>query len=81
MSEKKAIEAKKLLIIANNMIHEHAQYINGMYADSVEEKAGIMVFKGNYFLDNNAMPSEKTTAVFNIFKYLALTLSKQYTLK
>ncbi len=55
-------------------------YIVGMRADSVEEKEDVLVFKGNYFLDDKGLPTPNTTAVFNMFKYLALHLSKQFTL-
>lgn len=81
MAEKTPISADDLLKIANEMIREHDAYIEGMNTDSVEEKAGVMVFKGEYFLDNNGLPTPKTTAVFNMFKYLAHQLSKQYTIQ
>ncbi len=80
MSDKTPISATELLNIANAMIRDHDAYIEGMNADSVEEKAGVMVFKGEYFLDSNGLPTPKTTAVFNMFKFLAHQLSKQYTL-
>ncbi|CZF79600.1 hypothetical protein GCE9029_01554 [Grimontia celer] len=81
MAEKTPISADDLLKIANEMIREHNAYIEGMNTDSVEEKAGVMVFKGEYFLDDNGLPTPKTTAVFNMFKYLAHQLSKQYTIQ
>ncbi|MGF1769291.1 YciN family protein [Enterovibrio makurazakiensis] len=81
MSEKTPISANELLTIANQMIKEHDAYLEGMLANSVDEKAGVMVFKGEYFLDDNGLPTPKTTAVFNMFKYLAHQLSKQYTLQ
>ncbi|PKF50865.1 YciN family protein [Enterovibrio nigricans] len=80
MSQKAQISAEALLVIANEMIRDHEEYLEGMHASSVEEKAGVMVFKGEYFLDENGLPTPKTTAVFNMFKYLAHQLSKQYTL-
>ncbi len=80
MSDKQAIAKFDLLLIANQLIQEHDSYIDGMRADSVEEKDGVLVFKGNYFLDNNGLPTANTTAVFNMFKYLAHQLSKEFTL-
>lgn len=80
MSEKKQIPAPDLLMIANQIIQDHENYIDGMRADSVEERAGVLVFKGNYFLDDNGLPTAKTTTVFNMFKYLAHHLSKEFTL-
>ncbi|CAM4146394.1 YciN family protein [Vibrio agarivorans] len=81
MSEKKNISKFDLLLIANQIIQEHDDYIKGMRADSVEEKEGVLVFKGEYFLDDNGLPTQNTTAVFNMFKYLAHHLSKEFTLE
>ena len=80
MNEKKAISAFELLLIANQLIQEHDTYFDGMRAISVEEKAGVLIFKGDYFLNDDGLPTEKTTAVFNIFKFLAQKLSKEFTL-
>ena len=80
-SQKEPISPFDLLLIANQVIQEHDDYLEGMRADSVEEKDGVLVFKGNYFLDDNGLPTEKTTAVFNMFKYLAHHLTKEFTLE
>ena len=81
MSENKTISQFDLLLIANQIIQAHDDYIDGMRADSVEEKEGVLIFKGNYFLDESGIPTSNTTAVFNMFKYLALHLSKEFTLE
>ncbi|MBO0212189.1 YciN family protein [Vibrio sp. Vb2880] len=81
MSDKTSISEFDLLLIANQLIQEHENYMDGMRADSVEEKDGVLVFKGNYFLDDKGLPTPKTTAVFNMFKYLAHQLSKEFTLQ
>ncbi|ADT86781.1 MULTISPECIES: YciN family protein [Vibrio] len=81
MSDKTSISEFDLLLIANQLIQEHENYMDGMRADSVEEKDGVLVFKGNYFLDEKGLPTPKTTAVFNMFKYLAHQLSKEFTLQ
>ncbi len=81
MSSKKNISNFDLLLIANQVIQEHDDYIEGMRADSVEEKEGVLIFKGEYFLDDNGLPTPNTTAVFNMFKYLAHHLSKEFTLE
>ncbi|GMM88698.1 YciN family protein [Vibrio fortis] len=78
---KQAITEFDLLLIANQVIQSHADYIEGMRADSVTEKDDVLVFKGEYFLDSNGLPTENTTAVFNMFKYLAHHLSKEFTLQ
>ncbi|EJA3102984.1 YciN family protein [Vibrio vulnificus] len=81
MSDKKSISQFELLLIANHIIQEHDDYIEGMRATSVEEKDDVLVFKGEYFLDQNGLPTTKTTDVFNMFKYLAHHLSKEFTLE
>jgi len=81
MSDKKVVSEFELLLIANQLIQDHDQYFDGLRADSVEEKDDVLVFKGNYFLDDKGLPTEKTTAVFNMFKYLAHQLSKEFTIE
>lgn len=78
---KKVIAEFDLLLIANQIIQSHDDYIEGMRANSVVEKDNVLVFKGEYFLDSNGLPTENTTAVFNMFKYLAHHLSKEFTLE
>ncbi|MEZ8823294.1 YciN family protein [Vibrio amylolyticus] len=80
MSTKKPIAKFELLLIANQVIQDHKDYIEGMRATSVEEKDEVLVFKGEYFLNEDRLPTANTTAVFNMFKYLALHLSKEFTL-
>ncbi|MCF7496243.1 YciN family protein [Vibrio sp. L5-1] len=78
---KKVIAEFDLLLIANQIIQSHDDYIEGMRANSVVEKDDVLIFKGEYFLDSYGMPTENTTAVFNMFKYLAHHLSKEFTLQ
>lgn len=80
MAEKNSITRDELLALANKMILEHEDYIHGMQADTVEQKNGILIFKGEFFFDEKGLPSQKTMAVFNMFKHLAQTLSGQYQL-
>ncbi|MCP3698699.1 DUF2498 family protein [Aliivibrio finisterrensis] len=81
MSDKKSISEADLLLIANQIIQDHENYVEGMRATSVEEKDEVLVFKGEYFLSDQGLPTEKTTAVFNMFKYLAHQLSKEFSVK
>ncbi len=81
MTEKIRMTKDDLLLLANKKMQSHDAYIEGMNVDYVEEKAGVLVFKGDFFLDSKGLPTEKTTMVFNIHKFLALTLSKLYTLE
>jgi hypothetical protein len=80
MTSKKYINQNELLMIANQLIQSHEGFIDGMRATSVEEKDDVLVFKGDYFLDQQGLPTQNTTAVFNMFKYLAHRLSKEFTL-
>ncbi|MGL4830657.1 MAG: YciN family protein [Vibrio sp.] len=81
MSNKKPISEFDLLLIANQIIQDHECYIDGMRATQVDEKDDVLVFKGEYFLTEQGLPTEKTTAVFNMFKYLAHQLSPEFTVK
>ncbi|WP_087019832.1 DUF2498 family protein [Thaumasiovibrio subtropicus] len=81
MSEKKVISNSDLLMIANQIIQDHEQYVEGIRATSVEEKEGVLVFKGDYFLDENGLPTPTTTTVFNLFKLLAHQLSPEFTVE
>ncbi|EOI3463413.1 YciN family protein [Cronobacter dublinensis] len=74
------IDRDSLLTQANKMIREHEDYIVGMEATDVEQKNGVLVFRGEYFMDEQGLPTAKTTAVFNMFKYLAHQLSEKYHL-
>lgn len=69
-----------LLAEANKIIREHEDYMHGMEATGVEQKGDVLVFRGEYFLDKDGIPTPKTTAVFNMFKYLAEVLSEKYHL-
>lgn len=80
MADRQPIQRQALLIMANQMIRDHEDYMDGMHADSVEQKNSILIFKGEFFFDAQGLPSPKTMAVFNMFKYLAQTLSGQYQL-
>ena len=81
MKQTEAIEKADLLIKANEMIAAHEDYFAGLAANDVEQKGEILVFRGDYFLDEHGLPGEKSTVVFNVFKFLAVELSPRYHLK
>ncbi|MCG9724379.1 DUF2498 family protein [Vibrio brasiliensis] len=62
MSEKKVVSQLELLMIANHIIQEHDDYIDGMRADSVEEKDDVLVFKGKARSEKREARSEKREA-------------------
>lgn len=74
------IDRTSILQEANRLIQEHDDYISGIVAEDVCQKNGVLIFSGEYFLDENGLPTAKSTAVFNMFKYLAHTLSEKYHL-
>lgn len=76
-----AINKKQLLEEANQLIKKHEDYINGMFAATVVQKGEILVFGGEYFLDDNGLPTAKSTLAFNMFKYLTHILSEKYHLE
>jgi len=74
------IDSASLLAEANTIIREHEDFIHGMAVISVEQKNGVLIFKGDYFLDEQGLPTPKSTAVFNMFKHLSHVLSEKYQL-
>lgn len=73
--------AEELLKIANDLIKSDYEYMDGMRADSVTQNGEVLVFKGEFFLNNDGIPTAKTNAVFNMFKKITTIMSKQYKLK
>ncbi|KAB8308908.1 MULTISPECIES: YciN family protein [Rahnella] len=76
-----AISREALLAEANKVIREHDEYLSGMAATEVEQKGNVLVFRGEFFMDENGLPTRKTTAVFNMFKHLAHLFSEKYHLE
>lgn len=74
------IDSVSLLAKANTIIRDHEDFIHGMAVNSVEQKNGVLIFKGDYFLDDQGLPTPKSTAVFNMFKHLSHVLSEKYQL-
>ncbi len=78
--ETQPIDKETLLTEANKLIREHEDYLNGMEATDVVQQNGVLIFRGEYFLDEQGLPTPKSTAVFNMFKHLAHVLSEKYHL-
>lgn len=76
-----SITQNELLEKANEIIKKHEDYIHGMFVDTVEQHRGTLVFKGEFFLDENGIPTVKSTAAFNMYKHLSHLLSEKYCLK
>ncbi len=74
------IDRQSLLELANKLIREHEDTLAGIEASDVTQRNGVLVFSGEYYLDEQGLPTAKSTAVFNMFKYLAHELSEKYHL-
>lgn len=81
MNQTQMIDREDLLSLANQLIADHKDYFDGLAATDVEQKGEVLIFRGDYFLDEQGLPGEKSTVVFNVFKFLAVELSPRYTLK
>ncbi|KTS18727.1 MULTISPECIES: DUF2498 family protein [Pantoea] len=79
-AETESISHQALLEIANQLLQQHDEYFAGMEATEVIQQGEVLVFRGPWFLDDEGLPTAKTTAVFNVFKHLAVVLSAQYHL-
>ncbi|MGD8204815.1 DUF2498 family protein [Pantoea sp. FN0305] len=75
-----ALSRGEILEKANALIREHDDYFAGIEASEVEQNGQLLIFRGDYFLDENGLPTVKSTAVFNIFKALTVGLSEKYHL-
>lgn len=75
------ITKDELIEKANDIIQKHDDFIHGMFVDTVEQHRDTLVFKGEFFLDTNGIPTTKSTAAFNMYKHLSHILSEQYHLK
>ncbi|RPH24804.1 DUF2498 family protein [Buttiauxella warmboldiae] len=75
------IDKQSLLVEANKVIRAHEDFMHGMEATDVEQKNGVLVFKGEYFLDEQGLPTGKSTAIFNMFKHLAHVFADKYHLQ
>lgn len=76
----KPIDRQSLLAEANRLIREHEDTLAGIEATDVTQRNGVLIFSGEYYLDDQGLPTPKSTAVFNMFKYLAHELSEKYHL-
>ncbi|MEM6159164.1 DUF2498 family protein [Erwinia sp. P6884] len=81
MNQTQGIDRASLLSEANGMIAEHELAFPGLTATDVEQNGDVLVFRGDYFLDEQGLPTARSTQVFNVFKFLATTLSARYHLE
>lgn len=80
MSQTDPIDRASLLAQANEMIVQHEHYFEGLTVTDVEQNGDLLIFRGDYFLDEQGFPTAKSTQVFNVYKSLAVALSSRYRL-
>ncbi len=74
--ETQPIDRETLLKEANKIIREHEDTLAGIEATGVTQRNGVLVFTGDYFLDEQGLPTAKSTAVFNMFKHWPMCFQK-----
>ncbi|MEH6451523.1 MAG: DUF2498 family protein [Psychromonas sp.] len=79
-NDKQEINSEDLIVIANAQLPEHDDFIEGVKVSSVAEKHGVITFKGESFLDENGLPTAKSTIAFNLYKWLCHHFSNKYKL-
>ncbi len=80
-NKRQPISKEELLKEAIVLMKECNDYVDGVMPTEVKEMNDSLVFSGEYFLQEDGTPSTKTLAVFNVFKFLNMELSKKYYLK
>ena len=68
--ERKPIAKNDLIAIANKIMKECDDYVEGIEVIDVRNSNEAFVFSGEYYLNDDGTPSAKTLAVFNVFKFL-----------
>ena len=58
------IDRQSLLEIANKLIREHEDTLAGIEATDVAQRNCVLVFSVEFYLDEQALPTAKSTAVF-----------------
>lgn len=78
--QQEPIDTADLLALANGLIAGHEAAFDGLEATTVRQKGDLLIFSGDAFLDEQGLPTARSTQVFNVFKFLTVTLSPRYRL-
>ncbi|MBX4276659.1 DUF2498 family protein, partial [Mycobacterium tuberculosis] len=65
---------------ANKLIREHEDTLAGIEATDVVQRNNVLVFSGEFYLDEQGLPTPTTTAEFNTCKNLAHKRSNKHHL-
>ena len=79
-NEKQEINSADIIVLASAQLPEHDDFIEGVKVESVSEQHGVITFKGESFLDDEGLPTAKSTTAFNLYKWLCHHFSNKYTL-
>lgn len=75
------LDAVSLIALANQKLQQHKDYFPAVEVTAIRQQGPLLIFSGPWFADSHGMPTQQSTLVFNLFKYLTLELSSQYCLK
>ncbi|MHA6499050.1 DUF2498 family protein, partial [Escherichia coli] len=64
--ETQPIDRETLLKEANKIIREHEDTLAGIEATGVTQRNGVLVFTGDYFLDEQGLPTAKSLSLIHI---------------
>lgn len=78
--DKQKISSADLIVLANEQLPEHENFIVGVKVEKVAEQSGVITFKGESFLDERGLPTAKSMIAFNLYKWLCHHFSNKYTL-
>ncbi|MFM2480802.1 DUF2498 family protein [Celerinatantimonas sp. YJH-8] len=80
-NEKELISSDELVKLANHALKSHDDYIDGLVVYKAVQTPDAIVFKGENFLDEQGLPTAKSMAAFNLYKWLSYQFSAFYTVE
>lgn len=75
---RKTVSQEEIIRMANEMIKKDWEYMDGMEVTSAIQRDAAIVLRGEFFLDDQGLPTPKTNAVFNMFHRVSVELSRKY---
>lgn len=80
MNEKLPISSEEMVKLANSALRSHDDYIDGLVIYEAIQTPDCIVFKGENFLDEQGIPTAKSMAAFNLYKWLSYQFTGFYTI-
>ena len=75
---KTPVSREEVIRPANAMIKKDWEYMDGMEVTEALQRDEAIVLRGEFFLDEQGLPTPKTNAVFNMFHRVSVELSRKY---